>query len=83
MKKLAVSLCLLLARLAIFVLGNPYYDVFPTNRNQIYVLALTVFFLLVSVALKRSKALARYAPSAYALFIASAALLFLGSGAVS
>ena len=80
MKRTIVSLCLLLAGLAIFVLGSPYYDVFPTNRNQIYVLALTVFLLLVSVALKRSKALARYAPSAYALFIASAALLFLGTG---
>ena len=80
MKRTAVSLCLVLAGLAIFVLGSPYYDVFPTNRNQIYVLALTVFFLLASVALKKSRALARYAAPAYALFIASAAIFFLGTG---
>ena len=80
MRKLLVSICLLLGGLAIFVLGNLYYSVFPTNGNQVYYLALTVFFLVVSVALKRSRALARYAPSAYALFIASAALLFLSTG---
>ena len=80
MKRFLVSTCLLLAGLAIFVLGSPYYDVFPTNGNQLYYIALTVFFLLVSVALKKSHALARYAPSAYALFVASAALLFLSTG---
>ncbi len=80
MKKLVVSLCLLLAGLAIFVLGSPYYDVFPTNRSQIYVLALTLCFLAAWLVLKRHHSLARYAPSAYALFVASAALLFLGTG---
>ena len=80
MKRLVVSLCLLLAGLAIFVLGSPYYDVFPTNRSQIYLLALTLCFLAASFALKRHRSLARYAPSAYGLFIASAALLFLSTG---
>ena len=80
MKRLVVSTCLLLAGLAIFVLGSPYYDVFPTNRSQIYVLALTVCFLAASFVLKRHHSLARYAPAAYGLFIASAAFLFLGTG---
>ena len=64
MRKLVASLVLLLAALAIFVLGSPYYDVFPTNGSQLYHIALTVFFLLVSVALKKSRPLARYAPNA-------------------
>jgi membrane protease YdiL (CAAX protease family) len=80
MRKLLVSICLLLGGLAVFVLGSPYYSVFPTNGSQVYILALTIFFLVVSVALKGSRALARYAPSAYGLFIASAAFLFLSSG---
>jgi membrane protease YdiL (CAAX protease family) len=80
MRKLLVSICLLLGGLAIFVLGSPYYSVFPTNGSQVYYIALTVFFLVVSVALRRSQALARYAPSAYGLFIASAAFLFLSTG---
>ena len=80
MRKLVVSICLLLSGLAVFVLGNPYYSVFPTNGNQIYYVALTVFFLVVSVALKRSRSLARYGHSAYSLFIASAALLFFSTG---
>ena len=80
MRKLVVSICLLLGGLAVFVLGNPYYSVFPTNRNQAYTLALALVFLVAAVALRRSRALARYAPSAYALFIASAAVLFLNTG---
>ena len=80
MRKLAVTLVLLAGGLAVFVLGSPYYDIFPTNDNQAYYIALTAGFLLASVALKRSRALARYAPAAYALFMASAATLFLSTG---
>jgi membrane protease YdiL (CAAX protease family) len=80
MRRIVVSLCLLLAGLAIFVLGSPYYSVFPTNGNQVYVLALTIFFLGLSVALKRISSLSRYWRAAYALFMASAALFFLGTG---
>ena len=80
MRRLIVSICLLAGGLAVFVLGSPYYSVFPTNGNQIYYIALTVFFLVISVALKRSHSLSRYAPAAYALFVASAALLFLSTG---
>lgn len=80
MRKLFVSICLLLGGLAIFVLGNPYYSVFPTNGNQIYYGALTVFFLVLSVALRKSRSLACYGPAAYGLFVASTALLFLSTG---
>jgi membrane protease YdiL (CAAX protease family) len=80
MRRLVASICLLLGGLAIFVLGNPYYAVFPTNGNQAYYIALTAFFLVASVALKKSRSLSRYGPAAYALFVAAAALLFLSTG---
>jgi len=83
MKKILVSTILLLAGLAIFVFGSPYYAVFPTNRNKLYYVLLTVVFLIASVVLRRSRSLSRYAPAACSLFIASAALLFMSTGIVN
>jgi len=80
MRKLVPSICFLLGGLAVFVLGSPYYAVFPTNGNQLYYVVITVFFLGLSVALRRSPSLSRYGPSAYALFVASAATLTLSTG---
>lgn len=80
MKRIILSVLLILGGAAVFVLGNPYYTVFPTNRNQTYNIALVLFFLIVSIALKRSQSLSRFWPAAYSLFIASAALLFLSTG---
>lgn len=74
------STLLILGGAAVFVFGSPYYDVFPTNRNQAYYVALVVFFLVFSVGLKRSQSLSRFWRAAYSLFIASAALLFLSTG---
>ena len=83
MRKAIVSLLLMLGGAAIFVLGNPYYAVFPTNGNQTYYVALALFFLVLSAALRRSRSLSRYWPAAYALFIASAALLLLNAWIVN
>lgn len=80
MRKLLLSVLLVLGGAAVFVFGNPYYTVFPTNGNQTYALALTAFFLILSVALKQSRSLSRYGPAAYSLFIASAGLLFMNTG---
>ena len=80
MKPFFISVLRILSGAAVFVLGNPYYSVFPTNGNQKYVLALTIFFLIISVILKRSQSLSEYWPAAYSLFIASAGFLFLGTG---
>jgi membrane protease YdiL (CAAX protease family) len=79
-RKLATSAILMLAGTAIFVMGSPYYAVFPTNRNPTYYAVLTVALLVVSLALRRSRKLSHYAPPATSLFIASAALLFLSTG---
>ena len=80
MKRFFFSILLVLGGAAVFVLGNPYYTVFPTNRNQTYYVALTISFLVFSIVLKRSQSLSRFWPAAYSLFIASAALLFLSTG---
>jgi membrane protease YdiL (CAAX protease family) len=80
MKRIILSVLLILGGAAVFVLGSPYYSVFPTNGNQTYYLALVLFFLILSAALKRNRTLSPYWPAAYALFIASAALLFLSTG---
>ena len=60
MGKFFISVLLVLGGAAVFVLGSPYYTVFPTNGNQTYTIALTAFFLIISVALKRSRSLSRY-----------------------
>ena len=57
MKKFLISMLLILGGAAVFIFGNPYYDVFPTNRNQDYLLALTVVFLIIAFILKRSSRL--------------------------
>jgi membrane protease YdiL (CAAX protease family) len=80
MQRALVSTGLLAGGLAIFVLGSPYYSVWATNGNQIYALALTAVLLGMSLALRRHPGLSRYARAVYALFVASAALLFLNTG---
>jgi membrane protease YdiL (CAAX protease family) len=80
MKKLLISIILLLGGAAVFVFGSPYYSVFPTNRNQTYLLALTGILVTIAVILKRIASLSVYWQAAYALGIASAATLVLGTG---
>jgi membrane protease YdiL (CAAX protease family) len=79
-KKIIISIFLLLGGAAVFVFGNPYYSVFPTNGDQDYLLGLTLFLLILAVVMKRVPKLSIYSPAAYALFIASAGTLFLGTG---
>ncbi len=79
-KRFFFSVLLVLGGAAVFVLGSPFYTVFPTNGNQTYYVALTIFFLILSVILKRNQSLSVYWPAAYSLFIASTALLFLSTG---
>lgn len=80
MKRLAISILLLFLSGAIFVLGSPYYTVFPTNRNQAYYIGLVIFTLVVAVFFKRSPNHSKYWRVALSFFIASAALLFLSTG---
>jgi membrane protease YdiL (CAAX protease family) len=79
-KNIIISVLLVLGGGAVFVLGNPYYSVFPTNGNQIYIFSLTVIFLVISVILKRNQSLSRYWPAAYSLFVATTGLFSLSTG---
>lgn len=79
-KRLSISAILILGSFAVFVFGNIYYDIFPTNGNQVYLLALTAILLVISLILKRNPKMNTYWRGAYALFIASAATLFLNTG---
>jgi len=80
MKKVTISILLLLGGAAIFIFGNLYYDVFLTNRNQTYNLTITLIFLIIAAILKWNPKLTKYWKAAYSLFIVSAANLFLGTG---
>jgi membrane protease YdiL (CAAX protease family) len=75
-----LGLFFLLAGLAIFLFGWPYYDIFPTSDNVVYSAALAAFFGLLALAMRRGASTARYVPAAYALFIAAAANLVLVIG---
>jgi len=79
-KKISLSILFLVCLLAIFVLGSPYYSVFPTNQNPTYYAAITVLFLGVAFLLQQADGYRKYWPAAYAFFIASFALWFLSTG---
>ena len=80
MKNIYTAFLLLLGGFAVFVFGNLYYTVFPTNQNQIYMVVLTLILLGCSVFIKKSPTLREYGPAVYALFIAACATLFLSTG---
>jgi hypothetical protein len=80
LKEISLSFIFLVCLLAIFVLGSPYYSVFPTNQNPTYYAAITIFFLLVTLLLREKGNYKKYWPAAYAFFIASFALWFLSTG---
>jgi membrane protease YdiL (CAAX protease family) len=79
MNKMITSLVLLLCGAAVFIFGSPYYGLFPTNKNQTYLILLCVIFLSLALTFRRSRSLSRYSSSVYALFIAAAAALFLNT----
>jgi len=57
--------------LMIFLLGNNWNSVFPTNDSTLYKWSLPVLFLVLAVALRRSKRFQECWKIAFALFIAS------------
>jgi membrane protease YdiL (CAAX protease family) len=78
----AWQFCLfLLCGLSIFLLGNNWNSLFPTNDSTLYKTALPVAFLAATLALRRSERFRRYNRIAYALFIgsfANALMWYLG-----
>ena len=82
-KKVLLSILLALAGLVVFVLGSPYYRVFPTNWNQTFYIGLAVFFLILAIIFNQVQSLSKYSMAVFAFFIASAALVFLKTGWVN
>jgi membrane protease YdiL (CAAX protease family) len=80
LKTIVNFVLLLLAGLVIFVLGNPYYRIFPTNWNQRFYIGISVFFLALVAACYYVPALNAYRDGAYAFLIASLALVVLKAG---
>jgi membrane protease YdiL (CAAX protease family) len=58
---------------AILILGSNYFDVFPTNKNLTYNLAISVVFLVASLWLQRTERWSQYWQVAFAFFVASVA----------
>lgn len=79
-KRLLLAVALLAAGILVFVLGNPYYSVWPMNGNKVFYYFLSAVFLVAALLLRRSRCLQKYWQTAYAFFMASAALLFMSTG---
>ena len=60
---------------AIFVFGSNYFDLFPTNKNLTYNLALSAALLAASIGFKHSQRLHKYWQCTFAFFVASVAFL--------
>ena len=70
----------LICGLLIFVLGSPYYSIFPTNKNTAFNTSLCIVFAVSTISLYRIERFRKYWQASYAFFIASFANWFLGLG---
>ena len=73
LQRLGLFILFLVCEAAIFIFGSNYYDIFATNKNLIYNVLLSVFFLAVTLLFKYTKRLSQYWPVAFAFFVASVA----------
>lgn len=71
--RLLVFVLFLICEFAIIVLGSNYFEVFPTNKNLTYNLAISVTFLAASLWLKRAERWHPYWRVGFAFFVASLA----------
>lgn len=66
-------LLFLICEAAIFIFGSHYFDVFPTNKNLTFDLAVSAVFLAVALWFRYDKRRSNYWQIAFAFFIASLA----------
>lgn len=76
LQRSTLFIAFLVCEAAIFIFGSYYFDVFPTNKNLIYNLIVSVAFLSASLWFKYDTRLNRYWQIAFAFFIASTAVPF-------
>jgi len=72
-QRLGLFVLFLVCEATIFIFGSYYFDVFPTNKNLTFNLAVSAVFLIVSLWFKFDKRFNRYWLVAFAFFIASTA----------
>ena len=73
LQRLGLILLFLLGEAMIFIFGSYYFEVFPTNKNLTFNLAVSAFFLAASLWFRYDKRLNQYWLIAFAFFIASTA----------
>jgi membrane protease YdiL (CAAX protease family) len=74
LQRAGLFILLLLCEAAFFIFGSYYFDVFPTNKNLTYNLALSALFLGTSLWFKFDRRLSQYWLVTFAFFIASVAV---------
>ncbi|NTW12981.1 MAG: hypothetical protein HGA30_06690, partial [Anaerolineales bacterium] len=73
LQRIGLFLLFLLCEAAIFIFGSHYFDVYPTNKNLTFNLAISAVFLVVSLWFKYDRRWNKYWQLAFAFFIASLA----------
>jgi membrane protease YdiL (CAAX protease family) len=76
LQRLGLFILFLLCELTIFVFGSYYFEVFPTNKNLIFNLAVSALFLAAALWFRYDKRLNKHWQIAFAFFIASVAFPF-------
>jgi len=75
-QQLGLFILFLICGLAIFLFGSYYYDIFPTNKNLTFNLAVSAAFLAATLWFRYDKRLTKHWQIAFAFFIASVAYPF-------
>jgi len=70
-QRLGLFIVFLACGLVIFVFGTNYFEIFPTNKNLIYNVIVSVIFLIAALTLRLNKNWSKYWQIAFAFFIAS------------
>jgi membrane protease YdiL (CAAX protease family) len=76
LQRLGLFLLFLACEAAIFIFGSYYFDVFPTNKNLIYNLAISTVFLIATLWFRYDKRLNRHWQIPLVFFAASVAYPF-------
>jgi membrane protease YdiL (CAAX protease family) len=71
--RLLLFVLFLICEFAIIIMGSNYFEVFPTNKNLAYNIAISVLFLAASLWLRRTERWHQYWLVGFAFFIASLA----------
>jgi len=76
LQRVGLFILFLLCEAAIFLFGSYYFEVFPTNKNLTFNLAVSAIFLIAALWFRYDKRLNKHWQIAFAFFIASVAYPF-------